>query len=280
MSAQKPQDQYVKVGNINTRFWMVGDKGTAVLLLHGLGGSVENWVFNMEQLAQNHRVYAVDGVWFGRSDKPAGRITISQEVQFIKDFMDGQHIDKASLVGNSAGGLMALRLAIQFPNRVEKLVLVDSGALGREVILSFRLASIPLIGEFFTRPSRNGVTRLWRQIVYDPALVTDDLVEEAYQLASLPGAQRSLLSAIRAGINFLGQRTDMTHSILDNLASIVTPALIIWGQQDRIIPVSHAYVAAKKIPNAELHIFDHCGHMPQMEHPNEFNELVLEFLAK
>jgi pimeloyl-ACP methyl ester carboxylesterase len=280
MSAQKPQDRYIKVGNINTRFWAAGDKGSAVLLLHGLGGSVENWEFNIEQLAQHHRVYAVDGVGFGRSDKPAGGIKISQEVQFIKDFMDGQHIDKASLVGNSAGGLMALRLAIQFPNRVEKLVLVDSGALGREVALSFRLASIPLIGELFSRPSRKGVARLWRQIFYDPDIITNNLVEETYQLASLPGAQRSLLSALRAGINFLGQRTNMTRPMLENLSTINTPTLIIWGQQDRIIPVSHAYVASKKMPNAELHIFDHCGHMPQMEHPKEFNELVLKFLAK
>jgi pimeloyl-ACP methyl ester carboxylesterase len=279
MSAQKPQDRYIKVGNINTRFWAVGDKGTAILLLHGLGGSVENWVYNMEPLAQHHRVYAMDVVGFGRSDKPAGKFKISQAVQFIKDFMDERHIDQAGLVGNSAGGMMALRLAIQFPSKVEKLVLVDSGALGREVILSFRLASIPLVGEFFSRPSRKGVVQLWRQIVYDPALVTDDLIEETYQLASLPGAQRSLLSALRAGINFLGQRTNMTRSILDNLATIDTPTLIIWGQQDCIIPVSHAYVAAKTMPNTELHIFDRCSHMPQMEYPKEFNELVLEFLA-
>lgn len=280
MSAQKPQDQYVKVGDVNTRFWAVGDKGTAVILIHGLGGSVENWVLNMDLLAQHHRVYAVDLVGFGRSDKPKSRLKISQEVQFIKDFMDVQHIDRVNLVGNSAGSLMALHLTIQFPSSVAKLVLVDSAALGREVNFSFRLAAIPIIGELLTRPSRKGVARLWRQIIYDSTLVTDKLVEETYQLASLPGAQRCLLSALRAGINFLGQRTDMIHPIVDNLAKIGVPTLIIWGQQDRIIPVTHAHVAAERMPNAKLHIFDYCGHMPQMEHSKEFNELVIEFLAR
>jgi pimeloyl-ACP methyl ester carboxylesterase len=280
MSAQNPQDQYVKVGNINTRFWAAGDKGTAVILIHGLGGSVENWGLNIEALAQHHRVYAVDLVGFGRSDKPAGQPTLSQGIQFIKDFIDGQRIDKASLVGNSMGGLVVLQFAIQFPNKVGKLVLVDSAGLGREVVFLFRLAAIPLIGEFLTQPSRKGVAWLWGQIVYDSTLVTDNLVEQTYQMASLPGAQRCLLSALRAGVNFLGQRPDMTRSIVDNLATIAAPTMIFWGQQDRIISVAHAHVAAKRMPNAKLHIFDHCGHMPQMEHSEEFNKLVLEFLAR
>ena len=116
--------------------------------------------------------------------------------------------------------------------------------------------------------------------MYDSALITDELVETFYQLAALPGAQKSFLSTLRAGANLCGQHADVIRSIVDNLASITAPTLILWGQQDRILPVAHAHIAQERIANAELRILDHCGHLPQTERPEEFNTLVLEFLAR
>jgi len=280
MSAQKPQDKYVKVGNINTRFWAAGDKGTAVILIHGLGGFVEYWTLNINALAQHHRVYAVDLVGFGRSDKLSGVLTPFYWAQFISDFMEVQRIDKASLVGNSIGGLVALQFAIQFPDKVEKLVLVGSAGLGKETALILRLLSLPLIGELLTRPSRKGFARMLKACVYDTTLVTDEIIEQGYQLACLPGAQKCLLSAARGFINLRGQHADIIRSIVDNLAAIAAPTLVIWGKQDQMLPVAHAHVAAEKIPNSKLHIFDRCSHVPQSEHPEEFNKLMLEFLAR
>jgi len=278
-SIQTPEDQYTKVGQINARFWFLGDEGTTVILLHGIGASVESWITNINSLAQNHRVYAIDLVGFGYSDKPSVPTTFSYGAQFVKDFMETQHIGRATLVGNSLGGGVTLQFAIQFADRVEKLVLVASGGLGKEVNLLLRMASLPLIGELLTRPSRKGTSRLLRQCIYDPALVADDLVELFYRLAALPGAQESFLSTLRAAFNFWGMRADLIRSTVDNLATIAAPTLIVWGQQDRILPVAHAYVAEKRIPNARLHIFDACGHLPQLERPNEFNAVVLEFLS-
>lgn len=280
MSIQTPQDQYVKVGNINTRFWAAGDDGTTVILVHGLGGSVENWMLNINALAQHHRVYAIDLAGFGRSDKTQVLRSLSHGAQFVSDFMEVQRIENASLVGNSMGGGVTLQFAIQFPSKVEKLVLANSAGLGKESALVLRLAALPLIGELLTRPSRKGTVRFWKECVYDPALLTDELVELYYHLASLPGAQKSFLATLRGGCNFWGQRADMIRSIVDNLATITTPTLILWGQQDRILPVAHARVAEGRIPNATLQILDYCGHMPQFERPEEFNALVLEFLAR
>jgi pimeloyl-ACP methyl ester carboxylesterase len=280
MGISLPQDRYVKVGNINTRFWQAGDKGSAVVLVHGLGGFIENWVNNINVLAQRHRVYAMDLVGFGRSDKTPLVKDIYALVQFISDFMDTQDIRQASLVGNSMGGGLVLQFALQFPQKVVKLVLVDNAGMGRDVIIDFRVCSLPFLGEFLIRPSLKGTEKLWKEIVYDPALVTPDLVKMGYELGSLPGAYESLLIVLRAGINLWGQRADLTKSLLKDLGKIAAPTIIFWGRQDRIIPAAHAQIAASKIPGAELHIFDCCGHMPMFEHPNEFNKTVLDFLAE
>ncbi len=279
MLAQTPQDQYIKVGDINTRFWASGDEGTIVILLHGIGDAVETWGSNISALAEHHRVYALDLVGFGHSDKPSIQPSLSFGAQFVSDFMETQHIERISLIGNSMGGAISLQFALQFPDKLERLVLESGASLGKEITPVFRLFSIPLIGECLTRPSHWGTAWLLKQVAHDPALITDEMVELYYQLSSLPGAQKSFLSAMRVGVNFLGQRPQFVRSILDHLGKITRPTLIIWGQQDRIIPVAHAQVARDRIPNAELHILDSCGHGPHFEHPEEYNRLVLEFLA-
>lgn len=280
MSTQTPRDQYVKVGEIKTRFWALGDEGKTVIMIHGISGSVENWSLNINALAQHHRVYAIDLAGFGHSDQPPVPFTFSYGAQFVNDFMEVQHIDRASLIGNSMGGGVTLQFAIQFLDKVEKLVLANSAGLGRELAFILRLVTLPLIGELLTRPSRKGTAWTLKQCVYDPALITEELVESSYQLATLPKAQKYFLSTLREDNNLRGQHADNVLSIVDNLATITAPTLIIWGQQDRILPVAHAYAAEERIPNAELHVLNPCGHLPQLERAEEFNTLILEFLAK
>jgi pimeloyl-ACP methyl ester carboxylesterase len=279
MEEKTPEDQYIKVGDINTRFWTSGNEGTTVILVHGIGDAVETWESNISVLGEHHRVYALDLVGFGRSDKPLIKPSLPFGAQFVSDFMETQQIERASLVGNSMGGAISLQFALQFPDKLEKLVVEDGAALGKGVATFFRVFSIPVIGELMSRPSRWGTAWLLKQIAYDPALITDDMVELYYQLATLPGAQRSFLSTLRVGVNFFGQRPEFVHSIADNLDKITCPTLIIWGQQDRIIPVAHAQTAKNGIPNAELYILDSCGHGPHFEHPEEYNRLLLEFLG-
>jgi pimeloyl-ACP methyl ester carboxylesterase len=273
------EDQFTKIGSINTRFWALGDAGPSVILIHGIGGSVEGWRFNIEALAEHHRVYALDMVGSGHTNKPSVSYSLGYLAQFVNDFMEVQTIDRANLIGHSLGGGVALQFTIQFPEKVDKLVLVSSAGLGREVHLAFRLSSLPLIGNWLSRPSRKGTAQFLTDCYFDQDLITDELVEFNYQLASQPGAQQSFLSTVRTLGNFRGLRDHVVSSIVDNIAAITAPTLIIWGQQDRILPMEHAKVAANKIPNVRLHIFDPCGHCPPEERPEEFNTLVLEFLS-
>jgi pimeloyl-ACP methyl ester carboxylesterase len=280
MLVKKPQDQYIEASNIKTRFWTLGNKGTTVLLIHGLGGSVERWIYNINSLAQYHRVYVMDLPGFGLAEKIRVPLTFSHGAQFIKDFMQVQGIDNASLIGHSMGGAITLQFALKFPDKVERLVLVDSAGLGKELALILRLISLPYVGEYFTRRGRKETVRpLLTRCVYNPTVITDELVEYTYQHTIRPGANKCFLSTLRWISNLRGQRADNVNSLVKNLTSIVAPTLVLWGKQDRMIPVAHAYVAKRGIPNAELCILDSCGHLPQLEHVEDFNNLVLEFLS-
>ena len=279
MSKQLTQDKYVKVGNINTRYWQAGDKGSAVVLVHGLGGFIENWERNIDELARRHRVYVVDLPGFGRSDKPLVR-DLMVLVPFLAGFLDALGIKKATLVGNSLGGGLVLYFALEHPDRVEKLVLVDNAGMGRDVIADFKLCSLPFIGELLIRPSVKSTAALWRKIVYDPSSLKPETLELSYRLASGPGAKKALLSTLRAGINLFGQKDELTRQLLSRFKDLKSPVLVVWGNDDRIIPVAHARIALENIPGARLELFDNCGHMPMFECPDKFNRLVLDFLAE
>lgn len=278
MLVQTPQDRYVQVGQINTRYWTSGDKGTTVILLHGIGSSVETWAYNISVLAQHHRVYAVDLVGAGRSDKPPATYSLTYLAQFVKDFMDALSIECASLIGNSLGGGVALQFALNFPQKLEKLVLVNSLGLGKEITLTLRLATLPFVGRLF-KPTRSGTALALKQSVYDSTLISNDWVELYYQIATLPRAWEAVVGLIKTNIDLFGVRTEIYNTIVDRLPTITAPTLVLWGQQDRVLPVTHAAVATKGLPNARVHIFDPCGHWSQVEHSQEFNTLVLEFLA-
>ena len=276
---RKPKDHYIKVGNINTRYWVLGDQGVPVILIHGLGASAEIWQKNVEALAEQYRVYVPDLVGFGRSDKPSVDYSPSYFTGFINDFMNALNIKRTCLVGNSLGGGIALQYALQFPHKVEKLVLVDSAGLGKEVTFPLRLMSLPVIGELMTRPSRKGVYLYFKPAVGDPVLLTEDFIDLYYELHSLPGAQKSMLRVLRSISNIRGGRTKILRTVMARLHTITVPTLIVWGKQDKVLPVRHAYVANEKILNSKVHILDPCGHMPQFERPEEFNRIVLEFLS-
>ena len=279
MSEQQLKDQYIKVGNIRTRYWALGDGKSTAILIHGLGGYIENWEDNIAALAQDRRVYALDLAGFGRSDKPQARFSIPYFTEFVKEFMIVQDVDKAALIGESMGGAIVLQFALKFSHQVEKMVLADSVGLGKEVEIYSRIGSLPILGELFTRPNRKGSAQLARRLFYNQDLITDQMVEEGYEMSSLPGAQRCLLSALRSMYNIWGVKSDVYRPILNRLEEIRVPTLIIWGAQDRLLPVAHAHLAAQRLPNARLHIFDPCGHVPIIERAQEFNALVIDFLS-
>jgi 4,5:9,10-diseco-3-hydroxy-5,9,17-trioxoandrosta-1(10),2-diene-4-oate hydrolase len=274
-----PQDKYIKIGDVNTRYWAEGDEGSNVILIHGLGASADIWMHNISALAKKHRVYAPDLVGFGRSDKPRVKYSPSYMTAFINDFMTALNIKNACLIGQSLGGGVALLHHLRFPGRVQKLVLADSAGLGREMPWAMRLATVPLLGESMVMSSRSGMAFVLRYLVYDPKVITDELIDIHFEFNFSLGAVKSVLNVLRACATIHGARPDVLDPVMKNLDKIKIPTLIIWGREDRLFPVRHACFAREKIPDSYLYILERCGHIPNFERPAEFNSLVLNFLS-
>jgi len=275
-----PQDRYIDAGTIKVRYWALGEKGSPVILIHGLGASAEIWMHDVEALSIHHRVYVPDLVGFGKTGKPEREYTPALFITFLHEFIRALKIETPTLIGNSLGGGIALQYALLYPHNVDKLVLVDSAGLGIDAPLSLRIVSLPLVGELLARPSRIEAYVYFRGAVYDRSLLTKEFVDIYHKIHAQPGNQESLLKVIRALVSFRGGHAEMLNPVLTNLDRIRHPTLILWGRQDKVLPLSHAYVAQRTIPHSVLHIFDKCGHMPQFEKPEEFCRVVLEFLAQ
>jgi 4,5:9,10-diseco-3-hydroxy-5,9,17-trioxoandrosta-1(10),2-diene-4-oate hydrolase len=236
-------------------------------------------MYNTHALASDHPVYAVDLVGSGCSGKPEIEYSLEHFARFINGFMMALGVPRASLVGHALGGAIALECAFQFPEKIDRLVLVSGGGLGRETSQRFRLAALPFIGGRLTRPSREGTARSLGERFHDPALISEDLIEKTYELAALPGAHDCYLSTVRTLGSFRGLRQAVVRHIRDNLHTIRLPTLIVWGREDRILPLSQARVAKTRVVNARLSILDSCGHLPQIEGAETFNALVSDFLS-
>jgi pimeloyl-ACP methyl ester carboxylesterase len=278
-SVLPPQDLYISIDNINTRYWQMGDCGSPIILLHGGSGSIEFWLYNIAILAAQHRVYAFDMVGSGKSDYPDRSYSLADQAEFLASFMNALKIEKATLVGNSMGGGVALEFIRLYPDRVDKLVLVDSMGFGKEISLGIRLITLPAVVSLL-RPGRWMMPAMLRSNFYDGKQLPPEWIELRYKIFAIPGRNRVILRIGQSNFNLAGVLSQVYRPILDSLPNISQPTLIIWGEYDRIIPVKHAHIAAAGIPNSQLHIFPNCGHHPYLEYPAKFDRLVLDFMTK
>ena len=265
------------LASVRVRYVIEGE-GPAIVLVHGLGASLAVWNDNIWDLSRGHRVYALDLPGHGKSDKP-GELHYDSisGAHFLVSFMDAVDIDTATLMGNSAGGHIAAACALRYPQRVDRLILVSSAGLGRDMAWFLRASSLPLLGELLQLPPFRNTDNLIRAVFYEPRPLSDTLLEDLVASHGDPGAKRAVLRAIRSEMNIRGLRKHM--QLLPELKEFHKPVLIIWGREDRIIPVSHAHQAAKVL-GQKMHIIPRSGHWPQLESPEEFNEVVLGFLSR
>jgi 4,5:9,10-diseco-3-hydroxy-5,9,17-trioxoandrosta-1(10),2-diene-4-oate hydrolase len=261
-------------------FYQAAGEGRPVVLIHGVGGSSINYAENIAELAQHFRVYAPDIPGHGRSEKPDIPYDVESAVPFIAGFIREVCGEPAALVGMSAGGLMSALTAAEHPALVTHLVLVSSAGLGRDVGITLRLLSLPVTWPIIqnARPTPAGVRMSMRHVVHDPACLTDEMVARLVEDRSRPGNAHAMLTALRSNVGVLGLRRWRSH--VRKLGKIGAPVMIVWGKQDKLIPVRHAHNAARWLGRrARVHVLDRCGHWPPYEHPAEFNRLVLEFIS-
>jgi pimeloyl-ACP methyl ester carboxylesterase len=277
-SLSVPDDRYLQVEGINTRYWQMGDAGSSVILLHGGNGSIEFWAYNIAALAKQHRVYAFDMVGAGKSDYPEADYSLTYQAEFLKSFMSAMTIESATLIGNSMGGAVSLQFTRLYPDRVDKLVLVDTMGLGKEINFGIRLITLPVIINRL-RPSRWMIPAMLKSNFYNGRALPREWIELRYPVFAIPGRNKVVLQLGQSNFTLLGVRRDVYQPIVASLPQITQPTLIIWGERDRIIPVKHAYTAAADLPNNQLEIFPNCGHHPYLEYPDKFNRSVLKFLA-
>ncbi len=273
------EDRYVTVQGYKTRYWAEGS-GEPLILVHGLGSSAESWLFNVEELAKRYRVLVPDIVGFGKTDKPTddNELSLQRSSRFVAGFLESQGVSKAHVVGNSMGGIVSLQFAVDYPQMVNKLVLVDPAGFGRDVHVSFRLQSLPVLGEILAEPSRRGTRMSLEVASHQRQFITDELVERFYELGCQPGMKKPFLAAVRKGITLTGVRKDVLEPLQARIPGITAPTLIMWGRCDQVLPISHLETAKKLMPHARVQIFEDCGHIPQMEIADEFNCLLMEFL--
>jgi pimeloyl-ACP methyl ester carboxylesterase len=252
-------------------------EGPPLVLVHGLSGAWQNWLEQIPHFSDSHRVIALDLPGFGASPMPPWEISIPAYGRFLRDFCERLGIDRCALVGNSMGGFITTEVAIAEPERVEKLVLVSAAGITwararREpaaMIGRVGRAALPLALRFqLSGIRRPGLRRrAFQGVFHDPGSLRREVLWENLAAAmSSPGYYDAMT-------NLFG------YDIRDRLEEIEEPTLVVWGRNDRVVPVPAALSYKKRIgDNAELVIFDRCGHVPQMERPVRFNRLLARFL--
>jgi 2-hydroxy-6-oxo-octa-2,4-dienoate hydrolase len=261
----------VDAGGVKTNYLEVGE-GPPVVLVHGSGPGVTayaNWRLNMPALASRFRVLAPDMAGFGLSDKP-GRYGMRGWVDQLTGFLDALGLDRVSLVGNSFGGGLAIRLAVEHPERVDRLVLM--GSVGVVFPITEGLDFV-----WGYQPSVENMRRTLDYFAYSRQLVTDELAEVRYRAATGPGVQDAFAAMFPAP----RQRwVDAMATPEEQIRGIPHETLIVHGRDDRVIPVDNAYRLARLIDRSELHVFGRCGHWTQIEWADEFNALLVRFLTR
>jgi len=268
----------IEVVGARVNYVEIGE-GPPLLFVHGLSGCWQNWLENIPHFARNHRVVALDLPGFGSSPLPPWEISIPAYGRFLRDFCERLGIARCSLVGNSMGGFIATEVAITEPERVDDLVLVSAAGITWARARREPAAMLGRLGRaagpLLLRLNMGGIRRArlrkgaFQGVFHDPLSLRREALWE------------NLVPAMQSPGYFDAMTNLVGYDIRDRLEEIGVQTLIVWGRNDRVVPVPAALAYKKRIgDNAELVIFDRCGHVPQMERPVRFNRVVEEFLQR
>lgn len=256
--------------------------GPVVLFIHGILGSQQQWAHLVDTMHDDHRVLVPDLFGHGESAKPLGDYSLSAHAAAMRDLLDHLGIDRVTLVGHSLGGGIAMQFFYLFPERVERLVLVSSGGLGREVNLILRSATLPgakqVLSVLASAPVLSPLEALGRgasKVGWRPGADIGAIWQGFSSLGDRE-SRRAFLATTRAVIDIGGQ-TITAHDHLHGALPI--PTLIVWGTKDRMIPASHARSVARSLPDCRVELFEGAGHFPHLDDPDRFARVLREFIA-
>ncbi len=272
--SEEATSKYAQAGDIRIHYNEVGTGDDVVIFLHGGGPGATSWsnfFKNVGVVSEQYRCLLVDQPGFGKSDS----VTMAEprntvNARALKDLMDALGIEKASLIGNSMGGGTAITFAIDYPDRIEKLIVMGSGTGGSPPIFApIPTEGIKILNEVFEEPSVEGLRRLINVMLFDGSMVPDEVLEQRY-------------STIMDNPDHLTARRNSVTTVRDlsaQLADIAAPTLVLHGRNDRVVPLENGLRLVGSIPNSRLVVLNRCGHWAQYEHSDVFNRLVMDFLA-
>jgi pyruvate dehydrogenase E2 component (dihydrolipoamide acetyltransferase) len=260
-----PRD--IEVAGLRLRCLELGEGDRLpVLLLHGFGADLNTWMFMQPELAAGRHSFALDLPGHGGSAKEVGTGDPESLTDFAEDALDALDIERVHLVGHSMGGGVAALLALRRPERIASLTLIASAGLGAEINTSF-------IDGFVRATRRREAADVLNLLVHDPSLVSRTMVEDVLRYKRLDGVSGALARIAEAW--FAGGRQSL--DLAEQIATLAMPVQVIWGRDDRIIPVAHAEVLASRLP---VYILDEAGHLPHMEKASEVTRLVNRFIQR
>lgn len=273
-------ERSIEVDGLPTRYLTAGS-GPPLVLLHGVGTSASEWSWVLPALGHNHCVYAIDLPGFDGSAKPPD-YSPAFSARFVSSFLDMLGVERTAVVGNSLGGLVALRLALSDPARVRALVLSDSAGLGQAVSPVQAALSLPGWGELaatWTKTPPGAAERAYRRALLlfaRPWRIPPKWLKDQYQLAQVPNFAEATLASLRAHIR-LARQYDV---LVDQLPRLRMPTLMVWGVEDRVFPYWQGKEAVRRLPQGSLELIPNCGHLPHVEQPETFAAIVGRFLGE
>lgn len=255
--------------------------GSVILFIHGILGSQRQWEHLVDRMDDDHRVVLPDLFGHGDSAKPFGDYSISAHAAALRDLLDHLDIDRVTLVGHSLGGGIAMQFFYLFPERVERLVLVSSGGLGREVNVLLRSATLPgaaqVLSVVASAPVLSRVEALGRgasRVGWKPGADVS-AVWRGFSSLQDGESRRAFLATTRAVIDFGGQSIS-AHDHLEG--ALPVPTMVVWGSKDRMIPAAHARSVEAQLPDCRVEMFEGAGHFPHLEDPDRFARVLREFI--
>jgi pimeloyl-ACP methyl ester carboxylesterase len=256
-------------------------QGPPIILLHGFGACAYTWRFLIPPLAEQHRVFTIDLKGYGLSDKPAdGHYAVADQAEMVADFIRRQDLHDLVIMGHSMGGgvtlMTYLKLRETDPGRIKKLVLIDSAGYPQKMPKFIALAKIPGLNAVLSKllSPRFATTLVLKKSYYDKDKITEEQIDTYAYYGSLPGAA----AAVRQTAKQLVPKD--IEALIAQYKTITVPVLIIWGQEDEVVPLTVGLNFKRDIPDSQLVVLPHCGHIPLEEEPQTTRQAIMDFLKK